>query len=299
MPKESKSKALQRYRGLVDNAIRFRDTEGYDDLWWRMIDMYRGKQVVERTVEDRIAVNISFGTINVIYPSVSVNYPKITVAPNKPEDEDLAPIIEALINWQWKHFDFQSEFREAVKDWLVLGHGWLKVGYVYKESPVSLSDDEMEDEYETQRSTADEYAAEYPDMAAELPTDEEIREHLTDTQMVATTDQPFVERVSPFDIFVDPAATRLQDARWIAQRIVRPIAEVRADKEYNRKARMSVAGDRQSYTERDERAWRRKENLNNPEMQYATIWEFYDLGGQTTCVWAEGCDEYLVEIGRA
>jgi len=295
VPRESKQKALDRYRGLVDNAIRFRDEEGYDDLWWRMIDMYRGKHVVELTREDRITVNISFGTINVIYPSVSVNYPKITVNPNEPENEDPAVIIEALVNWQWKHYEFQPEFREAVKDWLLLGHGWVKVGYIYQEKPVPLTADEMDEQYEVQVAEADDYAASNPEMAAELPTDEEIREHLTDTQMVAMQDQPFVERVSPFDMYVDPAATRLQDARWIAQRIVRPLAEVRADKDYKKSVRESVKGDMQSYTQRDDKQWRRKENLNNPEQEYCTIWEFYDLGGQTMCVWAEGADQYLVD----
>jgi len=295
MPRESKAKALERYRGLVDNAIRFRDEQGYDELWWRLIDMYRGKQVVELTPEDRITVNISFGTINVIFPSVSVNYPKITVSPNQPEDEDVAVIVEQLINWQWKHFGFQPEFREAVKDWLVLGHGWIKVGYAFKEAAVPLTGDDLEAEYGRRIEEADEYAAAYPEMAGDLPTDEEIRAGLTTSQMAVVVDQPFVERVSPFDMFVDPAATRLQDARWIAQRIVRPLNEVKADKDYKKSVRESVKADMQSYTQRDDKMWRRKENLNNPDMSYCTIWEFYDLGAQTMCVWAEGADQYLVD----
>lgn len=293
--RESKASALARYRSLVDNAIRWRDEQGYDALWWRMIDMYRGRQVPDFTDEDRIIVNISFGTINVIYPSVSVNYPKITVQPNQPIDEDKATIVEGLVNWQWKHFDFQPHFRDAVKDWLVIGHGWCKVGYVYKETPVPLNDDEMEAQYQDKRDEVDQYASAYPEMADQLPNDEDIRSHLADTQMIASVDQPFVERVSPFDMFVDPAATRLGEARWIAQRIIRPLSEVKADKDYKKSVRESVSADMQSSSYRDTREWRKRENYQNPELKYCTVWEFYDLAEQVMCVWAAGSDQYLVD----
>lgn len=294
MARESKQGALERYRSLVDDAIRWRTDQGYDQLWWRMIDLYRGRQVVELTPEDRIVVNIAFGTVNVIYPSVSVNYPKITVQPNKPEDEDPAVIIEGLVNWQWKHFGYQPQFRSAVKDWLMIGHGWCKIGYAFEEKEVKRTPDEMDEDYHSSIAQADAFAADYPEMAGELPTDDEIYEHLADTKLLTVTDQPFVERVSPFDMFVDPAATRLEDARWIAQRIVRPLREVQEDPQYKKSVRKAVEGDRCSYTVRDEHEWERRERQNG-DLQYSTVWEFYDNYTQTMCVWAEGSDQYLVD----
>lgn len=293
--RESKANALKRYRGLVDNAVNWRNTEGYDSLWWRMIDLYRGRQVIELTPEDRITVNVSFGTINVIFPSVSVNYPKITVQPNQPEQELPAAVVEGLVNWQWRHFSYQPHFRSATKDWLMIGHGWLKVGYAFKEKEVKLNDDELGEEYGAQVAEADEYAAEYPDMAAELPTDDEIYEHLSDKKLITVEDQPYVERVSPFDMYVDPAATCLEDAQWICQKIIRPLDEVRKDDSYKRSVRLAVEGDGNSYSYRDDREWRKRENYQNPEMSYVTIWEFYDLSSQTMCVWANSMDEYLVD----
>lgn len=288
------AKAHARYRMMLDHAKRWRNQEQYDELWWRMIDMYRGRQVTELTPEDRITVNISFGTLNVIYPSVSVNYPKITVAPTRPDLEDAAVVVEALVNYQWKHFGFQREFRAAVKDWLMIGHGWVKVGYKYKEKKVKLSPEEMDEQYSSMIAQADDYAANFPEYAPELPTDEQIAQHLADTQMIAEVDQPFVERISPFDVYVDPAATSLEDARWICQRIVRPLREVQSDPTYKRAVRKSVQGDLETYTERDNRDWRRRDR-QTPELQYSTIWEFYDLGQGTTCTWAEGADDYLVD----
>lgn len=293
--RESKANALKRYRSLIDNAVNWRNTEGYDSLWWRMIDLYRGRQVVELTPEDRITVNVSFGTINVIFPSVSVNYPKITVQPNQPEEELRAAVVEGLVNWQWKHFGFQPQFRLATKDWLMLGHGWLKVGYSFKEEEVKLGEDELYEEYEAQRAEADEYAAQFPEMANELPTDDQIAEHLGDTKLVTVEDQPFVERVSPFDMFVDPAATCLEDARWICQRIIRPLHEVQNDPNYKPSVRKAVQGDMSTYSYRDDFSARQRENYQNPELSYVTIWEFYDLDTQTMCVWANDMDDYLTD----
>src|SRR5689334_9154722 len=104
MARQSKANKFRRHKNRIELSRRWREQQGYDDLWDRLIDLYRGKQFPDAlTNEDRIAVNIAFSTVNVIYPSVSVNYPKITVSPNQPEDEDKAVITEACINYWWRH----------------------------------------------------------------------------------------------------------------------------------------------------------------------------------------------------
>ena len=78
----------------------------------------------------------------------------------------------------------------------------------------------------------DTYLAENPENEYMVPSYEEIAESITETMTIVKEDRPFMERVSPFDIYVDPDATCMQDARWITQRIIRPLEEVRADKRY-------------------------------------------------------------------
>ena len=130
----------------IISSTRWRNEMGYDQLWKRMIDLYRGKHWPQTTAnnEDLIAVNIAFSTINVIAPSVSVNHPKIVVTPNQPEDEDRAVFVEAVVNHLWKHHDFRTPFRSAVKDFLIFGHGWIKVGWKFVEQERSLSDAERQ-----------------------------------------------------------------------------------------------------------------------------------------------------------
>ena len=74
---------------------------------------------------------------------------------------------------------------------------------------------------------ADMFAVDNGDLAGGLPTDEEIAANIPTSAMMIVEDQPFVERISPFDIYVDPEATCLEDAQWICQRIIRPLEEAK------------------------------------------------------------------------
>lgn len=296
MAKTSRKEYLKYYKHELERAKHFRELEGYDDLWQRMIDLYRGKCLpVVESVEDQIVVNVAFGTINVVYPSVSVNYPKITVMPSKPEDEDRAVIVEAVANYNWKHHNFQDHFRRAVKDYLIIGHGWLKTGYRYKEEYQAMTGSDSEEEYSELTTQADEFAAANPAMAGLVPDNDEIQANLPETMLCIKEDRPFVERVSPFDIFVDPEATCMDDARWICQRLYRPLEDVKRDERYKKSVRMNVEAD--MGTERDDsasRSWFRR-TQSEPENERVTIYEWYDIHANTMSVCAEGADEFLID----
>jgi hypothetical protein len=79
--------------------------------------------------------------------------------------------------------------------------------------------------------------------------------------------------------------------RWIAQRIRRPLAEVRSDKRYNKSARESV-GTMAVSRYADDPSVRK---IRDKEEGYAEIWEFYDIKNRTMSVFAEGGDNFLVK----
>ena len=292
----SRKQTLKWYKHELDRAKNYRLEQGYDDLWERMIDLYRGRTLpTVNTKEDRIVVNIAFGTINVIYPSVSVNYPKITVLPNDPNDEDRAVITEVVTNFNWKHFNYQDQFRLAVKDYLILGHGWVKTGYRYREQEVEVSQYEREGMLSEQIAEADTFAAENPEMAGDVADDAEIEGALPHAQVVIAEDQPFVERVSPYDIYVDPEATSLDDARWICQRIIRPLEDVKRDTRYKAGARRNVKADMHADQFREQqRSYFRRGN-QDPQDQRVTVYEWYDIKTNMMAVCAEGSEEFLVD----
>jgi hypothetical protein len=286
----SKADRLNAYRKRVDWSRKWREDEGYDALWRRLVDLYRGKHFVASTDEDRIAINIAFSTLNVIYPSVSINHPKVTVTAETPDNDDRAAIVEAVVNYWWRHHDFKSPFRRAVKDSLTIGHGWLKVGYRYVEEDVELSDDEFYEALDQQVGEADAFAEQNPEMAASLPTDEDIAANLPTTKSVVKEDRPFVDRVSPKDIYVDPEATCMADLNWIAQKIVRELDDVRSDKKYKPGVRAKVSPDSTYYSDDY-----RRDSKKETDADRVTVWEFYDIARGTMCVWADQSDDYLID----
>jgi hypothetical protein len=293
MARASHADMLRDARRRVDAARRWRvDDEGLDAKWRRLIDRFDGRHFPPgRNGEDRIAVNLSFSTINVLGPSVAVNNPKIAVAPRKPEDEDRSAILEVVINYWWKHHDMQRALRLATQDTLICGIGWLKVGWKYRERTVEMSEDEILEQIAMRMQEADEFAAANPQFAAEMPTDVDIAAEIGTTRTEALEDRPFLDRISPFDVFVDPLATSLDDAAWVAQRIVKPVEEVRNDRRYEPKTRSALQADAYDRTLHQRRQNRRVED----EAEMVTLWEFYDLRKGTVCVFAESGDGFLVK----
>lgn len=288
--KLNKKELLQRYRDRTRMSRKWRTQEGIDGTWDRLRDLYAGKQFTNVSSEDRIAVNIAFATINVIAPSIAVNHPKITVWARSPEDEDRATITEAVVNYWWKHHNFKPHFRRSVKDYLIYGCGWLKVGYRYQETTAPLTDEEFEERFFAKRAEMDEYAVANPDLAGDLPTDDEIAATMETDKTVVVEDAPFVERVSPYDIFVDPEATCLEDATWVAQRITRTLEEVKKDTRYSAAVRRNLVADGEVT-----QAWRDEKRKYGDDVLRITLWEFYDLERKTLSVFTEGGDKFLID----
>lgn len=266
MARPSNSDYLARYRKKIDASKKWRKEESFDDTWRRLIDLYKGRHYEYFTDEDRILVNMAFSTINVIYPSISVNYPKITVNAVNPENSANATIAEAVVNYWWRHRNIKDQFRTAVKDFLIVGHGWLKVGYRYVEEERIGQDEDV--------------------------SDPNVPENVTSTTYNVLEDAPFVERVSPFDVYIDPDATSMDNIKWICHRVRRPIRDIRTDKRYNRSVREDVSPVSFSRYTSDEPAHRK---VHDKDEGYSDVYEFYDMRNQTVSVFAESGDGFLIK----
>jgi len=280
----------------IRSSGRWRDEEGYDSLWRRMNDLYRGKHWPRTTAssEDLIAVNLAFSTVNVIAPSVSVNHPKIVVSPTLPQDGDRATFVEAVINYMWRHHDFRNPFRRAVKDFLIFGHGWLKVGWNFVEQERSLGNTERQELAEDAMFEANLFGAQNPELAGGLPSDEELTAMIPQTSMSVVEDQPFVERISPFDMFVDPEATCMADAKWIGQRVIRRLEDAKTDKNYKPSARKRLTADAMLYPMYESSSRQEREEFLMEEERVA-IYEYYDIANNTMSVSSLTGDEFLVD----
>jgi hypothetical protein len=279
---------LKRYRGRIEHSARRRSKEGYGELWKRCIDLYRGRhfQMDMLDNEDRIAVNVVFATINVIAPSVAVNYPKVQVYSRNSDDDPKAAIIQTVVNYWWRHYKFLRETNLAVRDWLIVGHGWLKVGWRYVEQEKIKTQEELNAAANSEEGADDNVTPSDPnEPTANDPSDPEV-----DDLYEVVEDRPFVERVSPFDIYVDPEAKTLESAKWIAQKIVKPLEEVRQDERYRVKGRRAITSDGTLNPD-----WIADGGEPNDDVRRVTIYEFYDLQLGTMCVFPHSGEDFLLD----
>jgi hypothetical protein len=258
---------LQFCRDEIDRSKKWR-SDNYDDLWHRMIEMYRGKQYAAADRNDRLVINLVFATKNVIAPAVAINNPKFVVNARKPDNAPNAVIVEEVLNYLWRCHHYQDEIRLAVDDWILAGHGWCKAGYRFTKPPEAKPTGELGGE-----NTIETGDQEGIDDRVPVPGNAETES----TAVVA--DRPYLERISVFDMFVDPDARLPREMRWIAQRIWRPVQDVRVDSRYDRKARQAVAVTTRFVSsgqgDNDGRS-----DIDTPDegaVSYCEIIEFYDL----------------------
>jgi hypothetical protein len=278
------SDRLQFYRDEVRRSKSWRSDEGYDRDWKRYIDLYRGKQYDTDLPGDKLMVNLVFSTINTMAPAVAVNNPKFVVNARKPDKAAQAVVTEEILNYLWRQWRYQSEFRLAVNDQLICGHGWCKVGYKFTKPPEEKKVDATE-----------------PDMnsaGGDVGIDDrEDVEGNVESEMHIDDDRPFVERISPFDMFVDPDARNPKEMAWIAQRVWRPVQDVQVDDRYLPAARRKVSARGWSRWSTGDGDAREGEQPNKGAKSFCEIIEFYDIRRGTMCVFALDSDDTGNESG--
>lgn len=295
-PRIPQDERLELVRTELTFSRKHRDTAGVTSMWNELIDNYQGKffDYDNPLYDDEIVVNDMFALLNVMWPSVSIKEPTISVLPRRSELEDHAVLTEALVAYSWETIGAQTEMRSAVRDFLMLGMGWVKVGWEFAEKLESLSPDQETEEIAKLIGEADALVASQPELADAAPTDEQIAEQVVGSKRsVVVTDDPYVERVNPFEMFVNAEATSLDNARWVCQRQIRTLEEARADKRYSQSVRLKLEAEDihsgANYLTREER------DRYSSAVDRVVIWEFYDLEREEMMAFSEHSEGYLIK----
>ena len=273
MARQSNSDKLSQYRQKINLAQKVLEQQNYIQLWQRLINLYRGRHYRGAGVGDRLLVNVAFSTINTLAPAIAIGRPKINVNPRRPEDGDKAVVTESIINYWWQHYGCQPEFQRAAKDYLIIGHGWVKTGYRFVEEAKL---DDIQD-------TADEAASRENPPTGDVESTFVIRE-----------DRPFLERVDPFNMYVDPYATDMNDLRWIAQKSRRTLKDVKNDERYDYTARQNV-GPAINTGAADFLATNAYDYNYDTEEAMCNIYEYYNVDTGEMCIFSDTGDKFLVK----
>lgn len=293
------SKDAVKAKGVKVRAIKAaqdaRKAGDWDRRWSDFIKIYSNKYPYEELseYEDIVVPNMVFSTVNVIVPSIAINSPKIMVTANQMEDAGPAEVVEAVVNHQWRAYNVQDQVRAAVKDQVIIGHGWNKVVWVNEEKEVPLSREEFAESVAQALQIKDATLQADPGAVEAFPDDEALIKSLPSKRVKIVKDQPLVKRISPFDMFVDPDAKTLEDARWVAQRSYVPIEVARTNPLWNATVRSRLVK-KQKSSARDE-VEVEDSGQDSGEDGFAEIWEFYDLIDMQMCTFGEGTEGYLLD----
>ena len=136
---------VTRMRTRIDSAKTYRSQGEWDKRWSKFLDVYANRYDYQELGdwEDTAVPNMIFSTVNVIVPSVAVNNPNIIVEAEQVEDVEYAPLVQSVVNSQWRKLLVQRQVRQATTDAVICGHGWCKVTWDYETRMVKYTPEEF------------------------------------------------------------------------------------------------------------------------------------------------------------
>ena len=278
---------------------------------WRMLEsLYRTGAQRELTMLDlnRIlpfpvpgsflrTVNMVLPHLTMIINSVVQRDPKFVVTPMGGDIavvERNAKIANSVLDYFWKRTDATSTLRDMTQDMVILGNGFGKTGWSYSEATVDRTGSDIALEAQDLVAAAQEIALE-TGMPLDEGTINQIVESVSVTQELVELDEPYLEYVSPYDIFLPANSRRLNTSRWVCQRMRVPLDELRANTNFNKQAVADIVADT-SYTDPSTyQNYEQQEEALPEAFTHATVYEFYDMKARTLCVFQIDAAEPLYE----
>lgn len=300
---------LEQAQDLVKDAVQ--RSHRRHGRWAALEQLYRtgiAEEQIERSaVPDRLWTEIDGLTlegINLVLPYMQViiltsmaHDPAFLVEPWAGGEgvEDAATKAEELLRYFWKRTRGTDIHRQMVQDFAILGNGFCKVGWSFAEQVAELEDDDLEAELAA-FIEAEENEAELEDR-----DERSVDELITIMEAVnneIVEDEPFIEYVSPYDVFVPVNARRIEEARWIAHRVILPYDEVIANPAFENTDHLVPTSreDRPGKREEDEQV-RSGEPVGFEDDPFAevTLFEFYDMRTRRMLVFQEDSEKALYD----
>lgn len=311
-PKPTDSVEVESYRERFQSAVTFR--QAYESEWSMCIDAYIGNlneiqytKIYPETYDPEgrrfgnyIDVNNAKMIVDTMVSSSSTRIPKINVFARQSDHEPQRRILEAVVNYWWKTWGVQDVFHRATIDNVMIGHGWVKDVWQLVEEKRKLTPEERESR--VQQALAEQEAV--PGGGVSESYVREYFDNQRDLVTVLHNEYPQAVYVSPFDMFVDPHAIHIDDARWLAHRFYEPLYLVKHDKKYKAKARQAVAASAASSTLNYNTGMSGRDRARlhgdasaavNPLDELVELVEFHDIEKGTWCVFSRDSGDYLIE----
>lgn len=257
-------KILERLNAANDKlhyAQQFRQKQR-ETPWRNSYDQYMNRIGWDNSGDptaDIVNVNISFSTINTILPFVADENPKFLVEPFSADaTAENAELLQAFMNrlWESDKVRGQIHFRDFVFDYLLYGDGYMQIGYNIVEEP----------QYDAAGNTLEGRGTELAEFN--------------------------VERLSPWDVWIDPYSDGIYNARWVCRRILVPVQELYSDNRYKIVDESALGGgvamDTDLNPEDQERMDYFAQIGTDNQTGWVAIFEYYDIKERWSMTFTKG-----------
>jgi hypothetical protein len=223
---------------------RFRQQEREED--WRgsyrqyMANNEWSSYSTQDETADLVNINISFSTINTLVPFLADEDPTFLVEPDSEDaTTENGAVLAAFMNRIWRSIEVQGKLAlgDSVFDNLVIGDGFMKPGYEI----------------------------------VNLDTFDELGNLIGEGRIRVA--EFSVDRISPWDIWLDPYSDGIHNARWVCHRILVPAHEIKDDPRYKIPDKAAFEGTDIDITNMSPEDQQRVGTLEG----WVTIYEFYDI----------------------
>lgn len=213
---------------------RFREIYTYGDEVASILRLIRYRT-------DACRVNLVSAYVRSTLPRLIYKTPKVYCSARRPGDEESAKVDTVLLNYLYRELDVWNQLRLCGLDSILFGCSFMKLGFD-SEYSFDAEDAVARIEGSAQLEAMRDQIREIREFAGLGPPLRELKaktkpfngeqKKTLEYNAYVVKERPWMLRVSPFDIVVDPDAKSLADAKWIAHRLVRPVNDVREDKSY-------------------------------------------------------------------
>lgn len=209
---EEKLRRINMLTEMYDIAARAR--QSHEARWQRDYEMYFAidtEYKKKAAHQSKIVVPLSYQIIETAVPQLVLNFlsqdPIYSVNPQSNDDPYKAKIAEGILNWQTRQMkNVILEYTLWVKDAALFGHSVAKTGWDYKcehvpriiESPPML------------------------DFSGNITAMQQLR-----IEKVVTADNPIMRNVDIGEIYIDPTATCMEDAKYVIHRMMVPFIDIK------------------------------------------------------------------------
>lgn len=261
---------LKRYKARLQWAKT--DQQQFRNQAEIYLTYYRNKNKVFTRGGQRVIVPRAIKNVDAMFAALTAFDIWPLVYPKGLTTIDMADVQQQLLRSEWEEQEVLEQAEYAIKEALICGIGFVKVGYEYEE-------DEPEDDEELAEELAEPDADPDEVMAPRVIKDNVLVEHI------------------PYDeVYFDPEAKKWEDIRWIVQKYELPIEDVKNDDTIPEDRKKDLKHDTHVKQEWREAAALDRTKEPNPDEARISLYDMYNLEYGTVCTFAEGHDKILKEV---